>query len=234
MGRISPDPRRIARLAEQTALFNAQRWFARERAWINEQHLQLCRVAAPTFFEQQRAEWFRNQLASLGWYAKLDRAGNVLASFRDSAEHPGNLVVSAHLDTVFAPSRPEEIHFGPDGRLFGPGVSDNGSGLAALLALGRVLAETPDLHELARAVLLGGKRWRGGRGQSQRNEISLPSIPAALHRESISRSGWTLHGSHHGAGAREPAGLRSALPAPAGTVGTTTGCRIRFTRSVRR
>lgn len=186
MGRILPDQRRIARLAEQSVLFNAQRWFARERAWINEQHLQLCRVAAPTFFEQQRAEWFTNQLASLGWYAKLDRAGNVLASFRDSADHPANLVVSAHLDTVFAPGRPEEIHFGPDGRLFGPGVSDNGSGLAALLALGRVLAETPDLHELARAVLLVANVGEEGEGNLSgmrylcRQSLQLSTVKAFL------------------------------------------------------
>ena len=65
-----PDPRRIAQLAGQAAVFQAQRWFARERNWINDQQLQLCRIAAPTFFEQQRAEWFRDRLSSLGWEAR--------------------------------------------------------------------------------------------------------------------------------------------------------------------
>src|SRR6185503_18508943 len=71
----------IAELAEQKALAAAQSWFARERVWINEQHLELCRVPAPTFFEQQRAEWFLQRLKSLGWDATLDRACNVRAAF---------------------------------------------------------------------------------------------------------------------------------------------------------
>ncbi len=154
---------RIAHLAEGSALVQAQRWLTRERAWINEQQLQLCRVPAPTFFEQQRAEWFRVQLNALGWNARMDRAGNVVASFGEEG-HPRSLVVSAHLDTVLAPGRPEEIYYAPDGRLCGPGVSDNGSGLAALLAVARVLSETFDLHELASSVLLAANVGEEGEG----------------------------------------------------------------------
>jgi acetylornithine deacetylase/succinyl-diaminopimelate desuccinylase-like protein len=163
LGRVSPEARRIAQLAEQAALFSAQRWFTRERGWINEQQLQLCRIPAPTFFEQQRAEWFREHLQSLGWEARLDRAGNVLASFAPGPDAP-SLVVSAHLDTVLAPARPEEVYFAPDGRLIGPGASDNGAGLAALLALARILAETPELHSLASSLLLVANVGEEGEG----------------------------------------------------------------------
>ena len=163
LGRVSPEVRRVARLAEQTALFNAQRWFARERAWINEQQLQLCRVAAPTFFEQQRAEWLRAQFELLGWEARLDRAGNLLASFRSADGDPA-LVLSAHLDTVIAPARPEDIYVAPDGRLCGPGSSDNGSGLAALLAIARALEETPELHDLASMLLVVANVGEEGEG----------------------------------------------------------------------
>lgn len=157
--------RRITQLAERTELFQAQRWFARERAWINDIHLQLCRVPAPTFFEQARAEWFQRELTSLHWNASLDRAGNVLATF-GPAETPRNppLVVWAHLDTVLAPGRPEDISYAADGRLIGPGTADNGSGLTALLALARVLAETPELHELASALLLVANVGEEGEG----------------------------------------------------------------------
>jgi len=55
-------------------------WFRKERAWINQQHLALCRIPAPTFFEQKRAAWMAEQFKSLGWEAKIDRAGNVVAS----------------------------------------------------------------------------------------------------------------------------------------------------------
>jgi acetylornithine deacetylase/succinyl-diaminopimelate desuccinylase-like protein len=161
--RVLPDTRQIAQIAEQSAIFNAQRWFARERLWIGDQQLQLCRIAAPTFFEQPRAEWFRCRLESLGWDAKVDRAGNVLATFH-SEENRQSFVVSAHLDTVLAPHRPEDIYFAPDGRLRGPGVSDNGSGLAALLALARVTAEIPELQELASSLLLVANVGEEGEG----------------------------------------------------------------------
>ena len=163
VGKAPIETRRIAQLAEQTALFNAQRWFTRERSWINEQHLQLCRIPAPTFFEQQRAEWFRDQLEALRWSAKLDRAGNVLATFGNSGEEPP-LVVSAHLDTVLAPKRAEEVYYAADGRLVGPGTADNGAGLAAVLALARALAETPELSDLAAGLLLVANVGEEGEG----------------------------------------------------------------------
>ena len=108
-------------------------WFRKERGWINEQHLKLCRIPAPTFFEQRRAEWMAEQFGLLGWRAEIDRAGNVIARL-DGADVP-LVAVTAHLDTVLAPRNPEEIRSLGDGRLEGPGVADNGAGLAALLAL---------------------------------------------------------------------------------------------------
>jgi acetylornithine deacetylase/succinyl-diaminopimelate desuccinylase-like protein len=153
----------IAKLAERGALAIAQTWFNRERVWINEQHLELCRVAAPTFFEQERAEWFRERLSAFGWDATLDRAGNVRAVF-GGAENSRKLVVSAHLDTVLAPARAEDIYYTADGRLTGPGVSDNGAGLAALLALARVLTESPDLDDLRSSLLLVANVGEEGEG----------------------------------------------------------------------
>src|SRR5579875_793034 len=58
-GRTPAAMRRISALADSPSLLHAQRWFMREKSWINEQHLQLCRIPAATFFEQARAEWFR-------------------------------------------------------------------------------------------------------------------------------------------------------------------------------
>ena len=135
----------------------------RERAWINDQQLQLCRIPAPTFFEQPRAEWFRDRLNALGWEAKIDRAGNVIAGRAPKGATP-TLIVSAHLDTVISPQRAEDIHFAPDGRLLGPGSSDNGAGLAALLALARVLAENSDLSQLASYLLLVANVGEEGEG----------------------------------------------------------------------
>ncbi len=130
---------------------------------MNDVQLQLCRVAAPTFFEQARAEWFLRELTRLGWNASLDRAGNVLATFGAESQQ-ARIVVSAHLDTVLAPGRPEDIYYAGDGRLMGPGTADNGSGLAALLALARVFAETSDLYPIASSILLVANVGEEGEG----------------------------------------------------------------------
>jgi acetylornithine deacetylase/succinyl-diaminopimelate desuccinylase-like protein len=127
--------RPVAEMAESPEVRACVDWFRRERAWINEQHLKLCRVAAPTFFEQKRAEWMAEKFKSLGWDAKIDRAGNVIAT---RSRGVSQVAVTAHLDTVLAPRTAEEIKVAGDGRLLGPGVSDNGAGLTALIALAAV------------------------------------------------------------------------------------------------
>ena len=161
--RYPAEVRRIAQLATSPDYVEAQHWFARERGWIIEQHLQLCRIPAPTFFEEERAGWFRGQLNSLGWRAKIDRAGNVLGTVAESTASP-SIVISAHLDTVFAPSRSDDIYIASDGRLVGPGVSDNGSGLSALLGLARLFAENRSLHDLATRLVLVANVGEEGEG----------------------------------------------------------------------
>jgi tripeptide aminopeptidase len=124
----------VADLASAPSVRAALEWFRRERIWIQEQHLKLCRIPAPTFFEQKRAEWIASRFRDLEWDAKIDRAGNVVATFPGRRETP-LVALTAHLDTVLAPRTPDDIKASPDGKLFGPGVSDNGAGLSALLAL---------------------------------------------------------------------------------------------------
>ena len=135
----------INEIAETREARECLQWFTREKQWINEMHLQLCRVPAPTFLEGERALWFLEQFRNLGWDASIDRAGNVVAALG-----PGPYVaLTAHLDTVIAPRNKEDITVDADGRFRGPGVSDNGAGLAALLAVARAwknCQKTLDLH----------------------------------------------------------------------------------------
>lgn len=129
----------MADAAASPELRDALAWFAREKQWINERHLELCRVPAPTFFEQARAEWMQAQFRDLGYEARIDRSGNVVALQPGDPEEPLT-AVTAHLDTVLAPRNPDrEVTFGPDGRFHGPGVSDNGAGLSAMLALAKAI-----------------------------------------------------------------------------------------------
>lgn len=131
-----PDPRYqklVAELASTQAVRQAQQFFQKNRQWITEQQIQLCRIAAPTFFEEKRAEHMAAQFRSFGWDAKMDRAGNIVA-YSDANREGPFVALTAHLDTVLAPRQATDIQLGKDGRLHGPGVSDNGAGLAALLA----------------------------------------------------------------------------------------------------
>ena len=138
-------------------------WFARERQWIADRQLQLCRIPAPTFFEQRRAEWMATEFRALGCDARLDRAGNVIATFDSSAEGP-YLALTAHLDTVLAPRRDDEISLAQDGRLHGPGVSDNGAGLSALLAVAAAVKAHPEIEERLNNILFVANVGEEGEG----------------------------------------------------------------------
>jgi acetylornithine deacetylase/succinyl-diaminopimelate desuccinylase-like protein len=131
--------------AESAGVREAMRWFTREKQWVNEIHLQLCRVPAPTFLEQARTEWFAAQMRGFGWHTGIDQAGNVVASLHSHPE--GNLVaLTAHLDTVLAPKTKEDVLVDRDGDFRGPGVSDNGAGLAGLLAIAKAIKATATLQ----------------------------------------------------------------------------------------
>jgi len=155
----------VASLAEMPGIRDCLQWFTREKQWINEQHLRLVRIPAPTFFEQERAEHMAARFRELGCDVQMDGAGNVIAMPRKtSGGFDSFVVVSAHLDTVFAPRTPEEIAVQPDGGLRGPGVSDNGAGLAGLLALAAAIHASPPLPELQSGLLLLANVCEEGEG----------------------------------------------------------------------
>lgn len=139
--------RLVSEIANIPAIREALQSFARDKQRITEQQLQLCRVPAPTFFEQKRAEWVLAQFRALGAVARIDRGGNVIAHPVENREGP-YVALTAHLDTVLSPRNIEEVSIDPDGRLHGPGVSDNGAGLAALLAIARVIPMLDGYQEL--------------------------------------------------------------------------------------
>jgi acetylornithine deacetylase/succinyl-diaminopimelate desuccinylase-like protein len=143
MKAAQPAAQSLHEVAEAREIREILQWFTREKLWINEIHQQLCRIPAPTFLESQRAEWFAAQMRACGLHAAIDRAGNVLAA--QSPDFAGPFVaVTAHLDTVLAPRSRDDISVAPDGKFYGPGVSDNGAGLTALLAIAKALQSVPN------------------------------------------------------------------------------------------
>lgn len=111
--------------------------------WILERQKELTAIPAPPFGEGPRAEQMMSLFREAGLEeVRRDEVGNVLASrFRESRE-PSPLIISAHLDTVFPP----ETEIAPrvaGERILAPGISDDGRGLAALLALAWIMEATP-------------------------------------------------------------------------------------------
>jgi acetylornithine deacetylase/succinyl-diaminopimelate desuccinylase-like protein len=150
----------IGALVEHPGVRDCLQWFTREKQWINEVHLQLCRVPAPTFMEHERAAWFLERFRALGWDAHIDRAGNVAAA----AGRSPYVALTAHLDTVIAPRNKDEITVEADGRFRGPGVADNGAGLAALVAVARLWKTCPNLPESPHGLLLVANVGEEGEG----------------------------------------------------------------------
>ena len=112
----------------------ALRFFENKADAITEEHVRICSIPASPFGEQERAEYFSRKFSELGLAEiEIDEEGNCLGLLRGSSRSP-LMVVSAHLDTVFS----AETNFNVDrreGRLYAPGIADDGCGLAALIAL---------------------------------------------------------------------------------------------------
>jgi tripeptide aminopeptidase len=163
MLRSAPSARVVSRLMDDADVREAVRFFFREKAWTLEKQLEICSVPAPTFFEEKRAAVVVEQLRNLGWYANVDRAGNVIATIRK--DDPRRMVaLTAHLDTVLAPRNGGDIRLGTDGRLLGPGVADNGAGLAALLTMARAFRLNNLVETSPRGLMLVANVGEEGEG----------------------------------------------------------------------
>jgi tripeptide aminopeptidase len=201
-----PEPARIrsvAALAASATLAPALESFASSRKWINERHLELCRIPAPTFQEQQRAQWMAAQLKAIGCQTSLDRAGNVIAWTNGEAAGPV-IAVTAHLDTVLSPRSSEDVTLGPDGRLLGPGVSDNGAGLAAILAIAAAIRSSPSLLETPMPVVLIANVGEEGEGNlSGMRYLCRPAgIGSRIHAFIVLDGPSTDHITHRALGSR--------------------------------
>jgi acetylornithine deacetylase/succinyl-diaminopimelate desuccinylase-like protein len=124
----------VDRLAADPRVHRIFQWFSRHERELADFQLAITAVPAPSFAEHARAEWLCRKLQSLGLPVSTDAAGNLLAARPGRQSDSAAITVSAHLDTVFAAGTSLDVHR-EHSRLFGPGISDNGSGLTALWAL---------------------------------------------------------------------------------------------------
>ncbi|WP_445489756.1 M20/M25/M40 family metallo-hydrolase [Niallia sp. 03133] len=106
-----------------------------------EEQIELTCIPAPSFLEEERGNVYKEKLALLG-LSKIekDKHGNVFGIRYGTGEGP-RLFVSAHLDTVF-PEGTDILVRKKEGKVFAPGISDDGRGLAAVLSVARAFNDT--------------------------------------------------------------------------------------------
>ncbi|MGA2421224.1 MAG: M20/M25/M40 family metallo-hydrolase [Candidatus Acidiferrum sp.] len=131
-----------ARLAEQPQAQAALEWLHKNVASINEAQIRLTEIPAPSFQEGARATAVKTMFEQAGLRTEIDSTGNVVATLPGAATGSSSpdgrdtIVLSAHLDTVFPAGTDVKVQHEGD-RWIAPGISDNGTGLAALVALAR-------------------------------------------------------------------------------------------------
>jgi tripeptide aminopeptidase len=136
----------VARLAASPEVRSAFNWFRSQEPQLAHWQLEMARIAAPPFGEGPRAAWLAERFRDLGLDdVRVDDVGNVFGI------HPGfgrrYIALSAHIDTVFPAGTPLNVRQ-QGTRLFGPGVSDNGAGVTAMLAIVALLRSVRMRHAL--------------------------------------------------------------------------------------
>jgi acetylornithine deacetylase/succinyl-diaminopimelate desuccinylase-like protein len=136
----------VARLAVLAEVRSAFAWLRAQEPQFAHWQLEMARIAAPPFGEAARGAWLAQKFQELGLDdVHSDDVGNVFGT------HPGHgrsyVALSAHMDTVFPAGTPLNIRQ-QGSRLYGPGVSDNGAGITAMLAIVALLRAVRIRHAL--------------------------------------------------------------------------------------
>jgi len=149
-----------SRLTENARVRAALDWFSHNLSWVNDTQVRLTEIPAPPFQEEARAAAVREILEGAGLSVHTDKIGNVTGELRGANENE-IVLLSAHLDTVFPPGTNVKVHH--DGnRMMAPGISDNGTGIAALVAIARTLQSARIKPQ--RTILFAGNVGEEGEG----------------------------------------------------------------------
>lgn len=159
----------IARLIALPEVRSAFNWFRSQETQLAQWQMEMARIPAPPFAESARAAWLAERFREIGLTdVRIDDVGNVfgvhqgyrrtnsgqttlspLASSTSVHVPSGQryVALSAHIDTVFPANTPLNIRQ-QGSRLYGPGVSDNGAGIAAMMGIAAVVCAIPLRHAL--------------------------------------------------------------------------------------
>jgi tripeptide aminopeptidase len=103
-----------------------------------DEQVRITEIPAPPFHEGARAAYLKKLLVAAGLRVEIDGTGNVIGEYSGSSQDV--VMLTAHLDTVFPVGTNVNVKR-EGGRLLAPGISDNGTGLAALVVVARALHE---------------------------------------------------------------------------------------------
>ncbi|MGB8006979.1 MAG: M20/M25/M40 family metallo-hydrolase [Terriglobales bacterium] len=143
-GSFSPMQQEVARIAGLPQVRAAFEWFRAQESQFALWQLEATRVAAPPFAEAARGAWLAERFREIGLIdVHTDEVGNVFGVRLGRSDRW--VALSAHIDTVFPAATPLNIRQ-QGSRLFGPGVSDNGAGIAAMLAVASALGKERISH----------------------------------------------------------------------------------------
>jgi tripeptide aminopeptidase len=168
----------VARLSASPEVRSAYNWFRTQEPQFLQWQMEMARIAAPPFGESARAAWLQERFREIGLDdVRIDDVGNVFGT------HPGFgrrfVALSAHIDTVFPANTPLNIRQ-QGSRIYGPGVSDNGAGVVAMLAIAALLRSVRIRHALP--FLFVGNVGEEGEGdlRGMRHIFSTPRLKDSI------------------------------------------------------
>ena len=129
----------VARISELRQVHDAVAWFRSHARELEDLQLQVTSVPAPPWCEAERSQWLAERFTGMGLSdVHQDELNNVFGIRPGTDPGAPFIALSAHIDTVFPVGTPVSAR--RDGqKLYGPGVSDNSSGIVALLSMAAVL-----------------------------------------------------------------------------------------------
>lgn len=131
------DPSQLMQTPEIKAALEAAK---RNESHFIEEQIRICEIPAPPFKEEVRGQELSRLFKQLGLdNVRIDKAGNVIGTRPGAAARP-NLVMAAHLDTVFPEGT--DVKVKREGTMLkGPGIGDDCRGLVTMLGVIRALKE---------------------------------------------------------------------------------------------